>query len=128
MQTRMLLTLACVAAALACGDEEGGLGGSTGNDSVRVVNNSFNPVTVTADSTGTVVWTWSSGGETHNVTFQDAITGSGDKTTGTFSHTFGADGTYRYRCTHHSSSFTSGMAGVVLVGAPADTADPPDPY
>lgn len=91
-----------------------GGGGTTGNDSVSVHSNAFTPATVTADSTGTVVWTWSGGG-THNVTFQDAITGSGDKTSGTFTHTFLAPGTYRYRCTHHSSNFTSGMHGTVVV-------------
>jgi plastocyanin len=33
----------------------------------------------------------------------------------TFEHTFAAAGTYRYRCTPHSTSFTSGMVGVVRV-------------
>lgn len=117
MRFRTLILLACAAALVACGDDydSGGGGGSTGNDSVTVVNNGFNPVTVTADSTGTVVWTWSSGGTAHNITFEDAITGSGDKTTGTFTHTFVTPGTYRYRCTHHSRGFTSGMHGSVVV-------------
>jgi len=123
--------LAGVVLVAACGDQYGGGGGgghTTGSDSVRVNNNNFAPVEVSADSNGTVVWTWNSGGTTHNITFEDAITGSGDKSSGTFSHTFASTGSYRYRCTHHSSSFTSGMAGVVVVGAPADTVAPPDPY
>ena len=102
----------------ACGDDysTGGGGGNTsGSDSVRVNNNNFAPVEVTSDSTGQVVWTWNSGGTTHNITFEDAITGSGDKSSGTFTHTFAAPGTYRYRCTHHSSNFTSGMHGSVVV-------------
>ncbi len=119
MRARRMFFLIGAAAVVACsdgyGDGGGGGGGSTGNDSVRVTNNAFTPVTVTADSTGTVVWSWSSGGTTHNVTFQDAITGSGDKTSGTFSHTFAAPGEYRFRCTHHSSNFTSGMHGTVIV-------------
>jgi plastocyanin len=118
-----------VALIAACGDDYGGGGGtSTGSDTVRVNSNNFSPVQVTPDTTGTVVWVWNSGGTAHNVTFEDAITGSGNKTSGTFSHTFSADGSYRYRCTNHSTNFTSGMAGVVVVGAPADTVDPPDPY
>jgi plastocyanin len=106
-----------VALTAACGDDYGSSGGGdgSGTDTVRVNNNNFSPATVTADSSGTVVWTWNSGGTTHNVTFEDAITGSGDKGSGTFTHSFAAPGEYRYRCTHHSSSFTSGMRGTVIV-------------
>lgn len=90
-------------------------GGGSGVGSVSVVNNAFSPATVHPDSTGMVTWTWNSGGVTHNVTFEDAITGSGNKTSGTFSQTFANPGTYRFRCTIHSSNFTSGMHGVVVV-------------
>ena len=119
MRTQDLLLLAGALLLAACDSgystSYGGGGGTTGNDSVHVSSNHFSPTSVTADSTGTVVWTWNSGGTAHNVTFEDAITGSGDKTSGTFSHTFVAPGTYRYRCTHHSSNFTSGMHGEVVV-------------
>ena len=119
MRTQFLLGLACAVLLAACDSGystgEGGGGGTTGNDSVSVSNNKFTPTSVTADSTGTVVWSWNGGGVTHNVTFEDAITGSGEKTSGTFSHTCAAPGTYRYRCTHHSSNFTSGMHGEVVV-------------
>lgn len=120
MRKGMVLALACAVLLAACGDDYsssggGGGGGTTGSDSVRVTNNKFTPTSVMADSTGTVVWSWNGGGASHNVTFEDAITGSGDKTTGTFTHTFVAPGTYRYRCTIHSSSFSSGMRGEVVV-------------
>lgn len=106
-----------VALLAACSStEEGGSGGGTiGNDSVTVVNNAFSPKTVHPNDAGLVVWTWSSGGATHNVTFEDAITGSGDKTSGTFSQSFLSPGTYRYRCTLHSTVFGSGMSGSVVV-------------
>jgi plastocyanin len=109
--------VAGVLLAAACGDDYGGGGDGdpSGSDTVRVNNNNFSPVEVTADSTGKVVWIWNSGGTTHNVTFEDAITGSGEKSSGSFTHTFAAPGTYRYRCTHHSSGFTSGMRGAVVV-------------
>lgn len=112
-------TLCILALALgACSYDNGGYGGgpsgSTGNDSVTVGSASFSPITVHADSTGTVVWTWATG-VTHNITFEDAIAGSGDKNSGTFSHTFANPGTYRYRCTIHSSAFGSGMHGSVVV-------------
>lgn len=105
------------AAVAACGSTEpgGSAGGAAGRDSVTVVNNHFTPTSVIPDTAGVVVWTWNSGGVTHNITFESAITGSGNRSSGTFSQTFGAPGTYRYRCTIHSSSFTSGMVGSVVV-------------
>jgi len=117
MRTWIGIFVAGVALVAACGDDYGSSGGGdpTGSDTVRVNNNNFSPLEVTADSNGAVVWVWNSGGTTHNVTFEDAITGSGDKGSGTYSHTFAAPGEYRYRCTHHSSSFTSGMRGTVVV-------------
>ncbi|HEX7918114.1 MAG TPA: plastocyanin/azurin family copper-binding protein, partial [Gemmatimonadales bacterium] len=69
--------------------------------------------------TGLVVWTWHSGGITHNITFTEAITGSGDKATGTFTHVFTTPGTYHYHCTIHS-----GMTGTVVVAAPSPAEDP----
>jgi plastocyanin len=91
------------------------MGGGTGNDSVSIVNDAFSPATVHPDSNGQVVWTWKSGGVAHNVTFEDAITGSGTKSSGTFTQTFANPGSYRFRCTIHSSNFSSGMHGVVVV-------------
>jgi len=129
MRTELLLTLAGAMFLGACdaGYSTGNSGG-TGHDTVHVTSNKFTPTSVVPDANGNVTWTFNSGGTLHNVTFEDAITGSGDKSSGTFTHNFPTDGTYRFRCTHHSSSFTSGMAGVVVVGSAAEPPDPPDPY
>lgn len=118
--TRIGIAVIVTAAVIGCGYDSTGYssGGTTGNDSVTVVNNAFTPRTVNANDTGLVVWTWNSGGTTHNVTFEAAIAGSGDKSSGTFSHVFTAPGTYRYRCTIHSSAFGSGMSGQVVVADP----------
>lgn len=91
------------------------MGGTPGTDSVNVTNNAFGPVTVHPDSNGNVVWTWKSAGVTHNITFEDASAGSGDKSSGTFTKNFAAPGTYRYRCTIHSTAFGNGMHGSVVV-------------
>jgi len=92
----------------------GGGGGSTAGK-VTVINDAFTPSTVHPDSLGSVVWTWNSGRVQHNVTFEGAITGSGNKTSGTFAAIFTTPGTYRFRCTIHSTDFSSGMHGSVVV-------------
>lgn len=83
---------------------------------VTVSNNLFTPKNVTVGVGDTVKWTWAAGAVTHNVTFQDLAPGSGNHTAGhTFPRVFTATALYRYRCTIHSSSFTSGMVGTVTV-------------
>ncbi len=83
---------------------------------VTVGNNFFSPAAVTVGVGDTVKWTWA-GGVTHNVTFQDLAPGSGNNSTAghTFGRAFTAAALYRYRCTNHSSNFTSGMFGTVTV-------------
>jgi plastocyanin len=76
-----------------------------------VVNNSFTPGTLEVSLNGTVTWQWSSGGIEHNVTFA-AGPGSGNRTSGSFSRTFGAAGSFAYACTIHAAE---GMTGVVNV-------------
>jgi plastocyanin len=62
----------------------------------------------------------------HDITFE---AGFGSGATGSltpgshYNHTFATDGTFKFRCTVHSSDFASGMHGVVQVG-PATTAPP----
>lgn len=53
----------------------------------------------------------------HNITFEDAsVVGSPSKSTGSHTVTFQKAGTYRYRCTIHSTSFTEGvMRGEIIV-------------
>lgn len=114
-----LFLLSVVSAALiGCGTSystgPSGGGGGLGHDSVTVGGGSFSPKDVAPNDTGLVVWTWHSGGITHNITFTEAITGSGDKSSGTFTHVFTTPGTYHYHCTIHS-----GMTGTVVVAAPS---------
>ena len=75
----------------------------------------FGPSVDTVAVNATVTWTWPSNGSVgHNVTFEDGPA-SPTQATGTFQRTFAAAGTYHYRCTIHSSSFSSGMIGTVVV-------------
>lgn len=77
---------------------------------VTVQNNSFSPANIQVTPGTTVTWTWSSGSDIHNVTFQDGAF-SGDKSAGgSYSRTFATAGTFSYSCTLHG-----GMNGSVLV-------------
>jgi plastocyanin len=113
--TNRTLILA-VAAALACGGGDDGPSqpsdGGSNTATVSVINNQFNPSTVSVPVSGTVTWQWDAGGAAHNVNFQDGAPGSGDKTSGTFARNFTAAGTFSYFCTLHA-----GMAGTVTVTA-----------
>jgi plastocyanin len=83
---------------------------------VSVGNNFFNPVNAPIAATGTVTWNWASGGILHNVTFEDNMGSSTDIGTGSHVRTFNvAPGIIRYRCTIHSTNFTTGMVGTVSV-------------
>ncbi len=122
--SRIAAMIVAVVCTLGCGAGEDSNGGVTvGNDSVSVVSNAFTPANVRPNGAGLVVWTWNSGGVSHNVTFEDLAPGSVDQTSGTFSRTFTISGLYRFRCTIHSTAFGAGMSGSVVVG----TAEPPDP-
>ncbi len=86
----------------------GGGGGTTPN--VQVQNNRFSPAATTVAGGTTVTWSWSSGGVSHNVTFDDGVTSSPTQGSGSHSRTFGVAGTFGYRCTLHA-----GMNGAVTV-------------
>ena len=107
-----LLVLAAVLTLVGCGTDSG-----TGvNGDVTVgPGNSFSPQTLNLTTGRNVTWAWVGG--THNVTFEDAAPGSGNLSSGTFSRNFtGVNaGTYRYRCTIHSTDFATGMVGSVVV-------------
>lgn len=86
----------------------------------------FQPDSMEVPSGTVVGWRWScltplteTGCVNHNVTFEDSPgrpLSSEDQEMGTgFVRAFDAPGVYRYRCTHHSQSFTEGMVGVVVV-------------
>ena len=90
------------------GTQTGGSTNPVQTNQVTVNDNFFTPTAVQVGIGTTVTWTWASGASLHNVTFSDA--NSGDKSSGTFSKTFNAAGTFTYRCTLHS-----GMDGSVIV-------------
>ena len=92
--------------------------GTSGTGTVNVNASSFSPTTVYPDGTGGVTWTFKSA-VTHNIVFEAAgITGSGDQNSGSFSRNFSTPGTYRFRCTIHSTDFTHGMTGRVILPDP----------
>ena len=116
MSVRGSILLATLVAAVACsGDNgDGGQGpDETPEGDVLVRNNFFDPSGLEVTPGSTVVWAWSSGGVTHNVTFDDGEA-SDDQTSGTYERTFATGGSYPYHCTFHGSA-TSGMRGVVTV-------------
>ncbi len=102
--------------ALACSGDGGtgscGSGGSA--TSVSVCDRFFAPSASPVTPGATVTWTWR-GAEGHNVTFEDGQGSSATQVSGMHSRTFPGAGTFRYRCTIHSSDFTTGMVGTVSV-------------
>ncbi len=91
-------------------------------NSVVITNNVFSPGVLTVSTGATVTWTWDSctgvagygAGQTcisHNVTFDQGTSNSGDQSSGTFTRAFAAAGTYPYHCTIHGV----GMSGKVVV-------------
>jgi plastocyanin len=77
----------------------------------------FSPDTVILTPTEMVV-TWGFlANAPHSVTFEDGAPGSGGRVTGAWSRDFtgATSGPHRYRCDYHSTSYTTGMVGVVIV-------------
>lgn len=89
-------------------------GGTQSNNTlnVQISGGAFQPAVDTVAVNATVTWTFNEG--PHNVTFQDGVA-SGDQSSGTYQRTFSVAGSYAYRCTIHSSNFTSGMTGTIVV-------------
>jgi plastocyanin len=84
---------------------------------VSVVNNSFTPANITISAGTTVVWTWPTGSQDHNVNpVGTEPARSGDPTDGphTYQFTFNTPGTFTYYCQVHGSP-TAGMRGTVTV-------------
>jgi plastocyanin len=114
---RSIALFAGLALAVGCGGGGGGADTTappatpptTGN-TVTVGNNFFAPAGLTIQSGATVTWQWASDAAVHNVTF-DAVTRSDDQSSGTYTRTFTAAGTYPYSCTIH------GMRGTISVTA-----------
>ena len=92
----------------------------TPTTSVSVKNNVFTPQDISVTGGSTVTWTWDScapdpygGAQTcvdHSVLFDDGAT-SPIKSSGAYTRTFSAPGTYSYHCAVHGTS----MSGRVVV-------------
>ena len=110
MRKLAMLTMAVVTPVAACGTDTG----PTGPNTVAVTSNQFTPPSLSVATNVAVTWRFQGG--THDVTFEDGTSNSGrNQSSGSHSRTFGAAGSYRYRCTIHSIDFTSGMIGTVVV-------------
>jgi hypothetical protein len=83
-------------------------------NAVSVLDSRFQPEQAAIGAGITVTWTWG-GALQHNVTFEDGQGSSTTKMSGTHDRAFPGTGTFRYRCTIHSTSFTSGMVGAIVV-------------
>lgn len=95
-----------------------GGGGGGGQARVQLQGASFSPATVTIPAGGSVRFEYVSGGP-HTVTPENPSGSWTERdmtsTSDNFTVTFASAGTYRYRCVPHSSNFTTGMVGVVVV-------------
>ena len=115
MRYASLLAVVAAAAALACSGDNGPSQPSDGGgtNTVSVTNNQFTPSSISVTPNATVTWQWNSGGEEHNVTFQDGPA-SPTQGSGSFARTFTAAGSFPYLCTIHGAQ---GMTGVVTVSS-----------
>ncbi|HET9385649.1 MAG TPA: plastocyanin/azurin family copper-binding protein [Gemmatimonadales bacterium] len=113
-----LFALAAFLVTVACS------GDSTGSPppptlAVSVLDNSFSPSNGALLSGGTVTWTWN-GVLNHDIVFEDGISNAAMKSSGTHQRTFPtvtSSTTFRYRCTLHSTGFTAGMVGQIVVSS-----------
>jgi plastocyanin len=87
----------------------------TGGTTIMVQDNRFTPPQFALSAGSTVSWEWS-GGNLHNVTFDDGPASSTQQR-GQYQRRFATAGTYRYHCTIHGVA----MSGTIVVLAPAPT-------
>ncbi|HKV51380.1 MAG TPA: plastocyanin/azurin family copper-binding protein [Gemmatimonadaceae bacterium] len=87
-------------------------GGTVSTNSVSIGNDFFSPANIRVSTGTAVTWTWNSNGVAHTVTFDDGAQGSGAKSSGMFSRTFTAAGTYTYYCQIHGRAVMSGSITV----------------
>lgn len=88
----------------------------SGNGSVTVVNNAFNPADVIVAPGSSVTWHWNTCDNgypaqscvAHSVTFDDG-TASPTQESGTFTRTFATAGTYNYHCAVHGALMTGSV-------------------
>jgi plastocyanin len=82
---------------------------------VNVVNNSFQPSTLTVDAGTTVTWRWGTGAVNHNVMptgTEPPGSGPPSSAPDSYQHTFNTPGTYNYFCEVHQGV---GMEGTITV-------------
>ena len=83
---------------------------------MTVGNNFFNASDIIVDAGATVTWTWTGGGDQHNVTFAlGRIANSDTQTTGMYAVKVPTTpAVYSYQCTIHGAAT---MSGSVTVGS-----------
>jgi len=84
---------------------------------VAVINNSFSPASLTISAGTTVVWTWNSSAQNHNVApaaSEPARSGNPVNGPHTYQYTFNTPGTFVYFCEVHGTA-TAGMRGTIIV-------------
>ncbi len=87
------------------------------NANVAVINNSFSPASLTISAGTTVVWTWNSSAQNHNVApaaSEPARSGNPVNGPHTYQYTFNTPGTFVYFCEVHGTA-TAGMRGTIIV-------------
>lgn len=141
-QWRWITGAAVALAIAACGGSGGGSGsgitppnntggnpppsGGANTNTITLQSQSFSPSAITVPKGTTVVFAWPScdpnagyggyGGDgcvSHNVVFDDGSNiSSGTQSTGTFTRTFNATGTFGFHCSIHGASVMSGTVTV----------------
>jgi plastocyanin len=89
------------------------------SDTVLVVNNQFNPQTVTVASGTTVLWLWPANSRRHNILPVSPATVPNSPTVVdgpySYSFTFTTPGTYSYFCNIHGDANGTGMFATLVV-------------
>lgn len=125
-----IAAVALSVAAFACGGSGSSANGVTGpppppvasgsTTHLSITNNHFSPATDSVAAGATLTWTWNTctgdgyGGMScgsHSVQFDDQGPSSGIQSSGTFSRTFAATGTFTYHCAVHGAA----MSGTITV-------------
>lgn len=83
---------------------------------IQVTDDFFSPSSRLVGIGDSVRWYWA-GTNAHDVEFEDGLGNSGVRQGVGNEHfrVFSLIGDYRFRCTQHSTSFTSGQVGVIQV-------------
>jgi plastocyanin len=87
------------------------------SNNVSVLNDRFEPATLTVPAGTEVIWTWGAGAFQHNVApvgTEPPRSGNPANAPMTYRHTFDTPGTYNYYCEVHGSP-TFGMRGTIIV-------------